>query len=98
MSCKCKNIIENWQGGTVPLSTTFLSPVQFNSLVTLLMSCQKPNGTSLLTDMLTMGAHPSPITDTSTYCIMENTQVIHADGYTIDGTLNLDGELVFITT
>ena len=40
MSCKCKNIIENWQGGTVPLSTTFLSPVQFNSLVTLLMSCQ----------------------------------------------------------
>ena len=27
MSCKCKNIIENFQGGTVPLNTTFLQNV-----------------------------------------------------------------------
>jgi len=27
MSCKCKNIIENFQGGTIPLNTTFLQNV-----------------------------------------------------------------------
>ena len=27
MSCKCKNIIENFQGGTIPLDTTFLQNV-----------------------------------------------------------------------
>ena len=27
MSCKCKNIIENFQGGTIPLNTTFLRDV-----------------------------------------------------------------------
>lgn len=27
MSCKCKNIIENFQGGTIPLDTTFLGNV-----------------------------------------------------------------------
>lgn len=30
MSCKCKNVIENFQGGVIPLSTTFLSPVYFS--------------------------------------------------------------------
>ena len=27
MSCKCKNIIENFQGGTIPLNTTFIQNV-----------------------------------------------------------------------
>jgi hypothetical protein len=27
MSCKCKNIIENFQGGTIPLDTSFLGNV-----------------------------------------------------------------------
>ena len=35
MGCNCKNIIENFQGGQIPLSTTFLSSVYFNSSVTI---------------------------------------------------------------
>ena len=31
MSCKCKNIIENFQGGDIPLETSFLSPVFFSA-------------------------------------------------------------------
>ena len=30
MSCKCKNIIQNFEGGVIPLTTTFLSPVYFS--------------------------------------------------------------------
>ena len=30
MGCKCKNIIENWKGGDVPLPTTFFSWVNFS--------------------------------------------------------------------
>ena len=35
MGCNCKNIIENFQGGQIPLSTTFLSSVSFNSAVSI---------------------------------------------------------------
>tara|TARA_R110002051_G_scaffold119992_1_gene193276 strand:+ start:3814 stop:5118 length:1305 start_codon:yes stop_codon:yes gene_type:complete len=35
MGCNCKNIIENFQGGQIPLSTTFLSSVAFNSSVSI---------------------------------------------------------------
>jgi hypothetical protein len=32
MSCKCKNIIENFQGGTIPLDTSFLGDVSVPQL------------------------------------------------------------------
>jgi len=31
MSCKCKNIIQNFEGGDIPLTTSFLSPVYFSA-------------------------------------------------------------------
>ena len=31
MSCKCKNIVENFQGGDIPLTTTFLDVAQFSA-------------------------------------------------------------------
>ena len=103
MSCKCKNIIENWQGGDVPLGTTFLSWVIFNSDATfkgnviLENSCQQQNGQKLLEDMLTMGAHPSPVDSNDIYCIKKNMQVIHADEWIINGQINLDGEAVVVS-
>ena len=98
MSCKCKNIIENWQGGTVPLGTTFLNWVNFSGQtqfagdVLLVNMCQTENGTKKLRDMLTRGAHPSPVDSNDIYCIYTNHQVIHADEWIVEGTINLDGE------
>jgi hypothetical protein len=34
MSCKCKNIIENFQGGEIPLNTKFLSDVEIDGTLT----------------------------------------------------------------
>ena len=50
MGCKCKNIIENFQGGQIPLSTTFLSSVSFNSSATF-NSSLTANGISKFTGL-----------------------------------------------
>ena len=103
MGCKCKNIIENWKGGDVPLPTTFFDWVNFSGLtsfangISLNGSCQQQQGTKLLEDMLTMGAHPSPVDWNDIYCIKKNMQVIHADEWIINGVINLDGEAVVVS-
>lgn len=103
MGCKCKNIIENWKGGDVPLPTTFFSWVNFSgetsfaTHINLNSSCQKQDGRKRLEDFLTMGAHPSPVDWNDIYCIKTNMQVIHADEWIINGQINLDGEAVVVS-
>ena len=55
MSCNCKNIIEVFQGGDVPLPTTFYSSVTLTQL------CHTVAGTKDLLKILSLGAHPSPL-------------------------------------
>jgi len=50
MSCKCKNIIENFQGGSIPLDTTFLRDVYF-------LGAMYSGGTNLL-DIFSGGTGP----------------------------------------
>tara|TARA_R110002167_G_scaffold182674_6_gene383083 strand:- start:817 stop:1152 length:336 start_codon:yes stop_codon:yes gene_type:complete len=109
MGCKCKNIIENWKGGDVPLPTTFFSWVNFSGVtsfattvnfsngINLYDSCQQQQGKKLLEDFLTMGAHPSPVDWNDIYCIKKNMQVIHADEWIINGMIKLDGEAVVVS-
>jgi|TARA_R100000664_G_scaffold34218_1_gene55192 hypothetical protein len=103
MSCKCKNIIENWEGGDVNLLTTFLSTVQFSAdtrfddIMYLNLSPQKFNGVSQINDaltLMTLGSHPSPLIFNDKFRILINSQVNHADTYVIQGTMELDGELM----
>ncbi len=93
MSCNCKNIIEVFQGGDVPLPTTFYSSVTLTQL------CHTVEGTKDLLKILSLGAHPSPLQIGDTYCIFENMQSFHADEYINEGgTLGIDGELVLYGT
>ena len=50
MSCKCKNTIENFQGGSIPLDTTFLGDVYF-------LGAMYSGGTNLL-DIFSGGTGP----------------------------------------
>tara|TARA_R110000824_G_scaffold74599_4_gene189538 strand:- start:9625 stop:9945 length:321 start_codon:yes stop_codon:yes gene_type:complete len=103
MSCKCKNIVENFEGGDINLTTTFLSTAQFSgvsrfdNLIYLNHSPQILNGVTQLNDalsLLTLGSHPSPLIFNDKFRILSNTQVNHADTYIIQGTMELDGELM----
>jgi len=95
MSCKCKNIIENFQGGVVPLSTTFLSPVYFSgdtyhnaSIFSggtnlLDLFCTKPCGVSADTNTFVIGGNFSGTTLT---LIKNNLSTVSITGFTHGGT------------
>ena len=103
MSCKCKNIVENFEGGDINLTTTFLSTAQFsadsrfNDIIYLNHSPQRFNGVTQINDaltLMTLGSHPSPLPFGDKFRILTNSQVNHADTYIIQGTMELDGELM----
>lgn len=87
----------------MPLPTTFFSWVNFSgetsfaTHININNSCQVQGGLKRLEDMLTMGAHPSPVDWNDIYCIKTNMQVIHADEWIIHGQINLDGEAVVVS-
>jgi hypothetical protein len=95
MSCKCKNIIENFQGGVIPLSTTFLSPVYFSgdtyhnaSIFSggtnlLDLFCTKPCGVSADTNTFVIGGNFSGTTLT---LIKNNLSTVSITGFTHGGT------------
>ena len=93
MSCNCKNVIEVFQGGDIPLPTRFYSGVTLTEL------CHTVGGTKNLLKILSLGAHPSPLQVGDTYCVFSGMQIFHADDYINQGgTLNIDGELVLYGT
>jgi hypothetical protein len=78
MSCKCKNIIENFQGGTIPLDTSFLGNVDI---------C---GSGSVLRVSNILGCSPVTIGSDSG-CTSATTTVLIVSGNTkISGSLNVD--------
>ena len=60
-------------------------------------SPQRFNGVTQINDALTLmslGSHPSPLIFGDKFRILANSQVNHADTYIIQGTMELDGELM----
>ena len=43
---------------------------------------------------MSLGSHPSPLIFGDKFRILANSQVNHADTYIIQGTMELDGELM----
>ena len=105
MSCNCKNVVENFVGGDIPLMTNFMSGATMEKICHSFIGTKYSNSADPLSsfgkdilNLLTLGAHPSPVESITEYCIYNNTQLVHADEYQIDGSLNIYGELVIIGT
>ena len=96
MSCKCKNIIENFQGGTIPLDTTFLQNVDC-------MGNIYSGGTNLLdifsttTSSGSTGGGGTFTGNTSATCINELwvSNISGCSPVTIGTPLRIEGETTF---
>ena len=85
MSCKCKNIIENFQGGTVPLDTTFLQNVDVLGNI-------YSGGTNLLDIFSTTSSGSTVTIGNDSGCTSGNTVLVVSGGSIFECDVDIMGE------